>query len=82
MGNWIYQLRITLIESRPRIWRRILVEEDILLSDLHKIIQTTMGWTNSHMSMISGMAGCMKYYWRSFLNQIQVLNTRSALMAP
>ncbi len=49
MGNWIYQLRITLIESRPRIWRRILVEEDILLSDLHKIIQTTMGWTNSHL---------------------------------
>lgn len=49
MGNWIYQLRITLVESRPRIWRRILVEEDILLSDLHKIIQTTMGWTNSHL---------------------------------
>lgn len=49
MGNWIYKLRITLIGSRPRIWRRILVEEDILLSDLHKVIQTTMGWTNSHL---------------------------------
>lgn len=49
MDKWIYQLRITLIDSRPRIWRRILVEEDVLLSDLHKIIQTTMGWTNSHL---------------------------------
>lgn len=26
-----------------------MVEEDILLSELHKVIQTTMGWTNSHL---------------------------------
>jgi len=49
MGKWIYRLKITLMESKPSIWRRILVEEDVLLSDLHKIIQTTMGWTNSHL---------------------------------
>lgn len=49
MSNWIYQLRITLIESRPAIWRKILVNEDVLLSNLHNIIQTTMGWTNSHL---------------------------------
>ena len=49
MGKWIYQLKITLIDSRPKIWRRLLVDEDVLLSDLHKIIQTVMGWTNSHL---------------------------------
>jgi len=49
MENWIYQLKITLMESRPKIWRRILVEEDIFLSNLHKVIQTSMGWTNSHL---------------------------------
>lgn len=49
MSNWIYQLKITLIESRPKIWRRILVEDDIALSSLHKVIQTSMGWTNSHL---------------------------------
>jgi hypothetical protein len=49
MDKWIYQLKITLVDSSPSIWRRILVEEDVLLSDLHKIIQTTMGWTNSHL---------------------------------
>ncbi len=43
MGNWIFQLRITLIESKPLIWRKILVNEDVLLSNLHKILQTTMG---------------------------------------
>ncbi len=49
MGKWIYQLKITLRDSRPKIWRRFLVDEDVLLSDLHKIIQTVMGWTNSHL---------------------------------
>lgn len=49
MAKWIYKLKITLIDSKPLIWRRILVEEDVLLSDLHKIIQSAMGWTNSHL---------------------------------
>ncbi len=45
----IYQIHITLSGSRPKIWRRILVKPDTLLSDLHNILQTTMGWTNSHL---------------------------------
>lgn len=49
MDKLIYQLKIVLNGSRPMIWRRILVEEDVLLSDLHKIIQSSMGWTNSHL---------------------------------
>lgn len=47
--NNIYQLKITLLDSEPPIWRRILVKADTLLPDLHKIIQTSMGWTNSHL---------------------------------
>ena len=43
------KLRIILIESKPQIWRRILVSEELTLRDLHKVIQTTMGWTNSHL---------------------------------
>jgi len=49
MDKWIYKLKITLLDTKPLIWRRILVRENVLLSDLHKIIQTTMGWTNSHL---------------------------------
>ena len=45
----IYQINISLKGSKPKIWRRILISSDILLSDFHKIIQTTMGWTNSHL---------------------------------
>ncbi|MGM0589644.1 MAG: plasmid pRiA4b ORF-3 family protein [Bacteroidota bacterium] len=44
-----YQLYIELADSKPKIWRRFLVPGDILLSDLHLIIQTVMGWTNSHL---------------------------------
>lgn len=45
----VYQLKVTLEDARPPIWRRIEVAPDTLLSDLHKIIQTAMGWTNSHL---------------------------------
>jgi hypothetical protein len=45
----IYQLKVTLLDSDPAIWRQVLVASDELLQDVHKIIQTTMGWTNSHL---------------------------------
>lgn len=44
----IYQFKITLIGSKPPIWRRIQVE-DCTLDKLHEHIQTAMGWTNSHL---------------------------------
>lgn len=45
----VLQLKITLNHIKPPIWRRVLVDSDIKLPDLHKIIQTVMGWTNSHL---------------------------------
>jgi hypothetical protein len=44
----VYQFKITLLGSRPPIWRRIQVE-DGTLDKLHEHIQTAMGWTNSHL---------------------------------
>jgi hypothetical protein len=49
MTKQVFQIHISLRDSRPKIWRRILVISDISLIDFHKIIQTTMGWTNSHL---------------------------------
>lgn len=49
MTDKIFQIQIALKGFKPKIWRRILVPSDLLLSDFHKIIQTTMGWTNSHL---------------------------------
>jgi len=48
MTKKIYQIQVALKGFKPKIWRRILVPSAASLSDFHKIIQTTMGWTNSH----------------------------------
>lgn len=45
----IYQVQISLMSFKPKIWRRILIPSDMLLSDFHKVIQTTMGWVNGHL---------------------------------
>lgn len=49
MGYPVYQLKVTLEDIRPPIWRRILVPAEITLGDLHRILQTIMGWDNSHL---------------------------------
>lgn len=45
----IYQAKITLKGIRPPIWRRVLVPGAMRLSDLHQVIQTVFGWTDSHL---------------------------------
>lgn len=45
----IYQLKITLQDSKPPIWRRVCVDGESDLYTLHEIIQIVMGWTNSHL---------------------------------
>lgn len=45
----IYQLKITLKDYRPPIWRRVQIRSDITLAQLHWVIQFSMGWTNSHL---------------------------------
>ena len=45
----IYQLKITLRNIRPPIWRRVQVPSNITLAKLHTLIQVVMGWTDSHL---------------------------------
>ena len=45
----VYQLKITLKDSKPPIWRRVQVVADTTLFELHKIIQITMGLWDSHL---------------------------------
>lgn len=44
-----YQLKIVLLGSKPVIWRRLLVPGDAHLGWLHAVLQTAVGWTNSHL---------------------------------
>lgn len=45
----IYQIKVTLLGSKPPIWRRFQVESDITLGDVHDILQDVMGWNDSHL---------------------------------
>ena len=45
----IYQIKITLDDIEPAIWRRVQVASNIKLSDLHDIIQVVMGWEDDHL---------------------------------
>ncbi len=45
----IYQLRISLNEIEPEVWRRIWVADTMNLARLDRVFQAAMGWTNSHL---------------------------------
>jgi pRiA4b ORF-3-like protein len=45
----IYQLKITLQDSKPPIWRRIQTPGSVTLAELHRIIQAAMGWQDQHL---------------------------------
>ena len=45
----VYQIKVTLEDSKPPIWRRLLVPPNVTLGDLHYILQIAMGWTDSHL---------------------------------
>jgi Plasmid pRiA4b ORF-3-like protein len=45
----VYQLKVTLKQIRPAIWRRLQVSSDITLSKLHHVLQDALGWTDSHL---------------------------------
>ncbi len=43
------QFKVQLRYIRPPVWRRVVLPDNATLGDLHAVIQTTMGWYNSHM---------------------------------
>jgi len=44
-----YQIKVTLADSKPPIWRRLLVPSTITLAKLHDILQIAMGWDDYHL---------------------------------
>lgn len=44
-----YQLKITIKGSKPPIWRRVMVPDQITFGDLHEIIQTVFCWRDYHI---------------------------------
>jgi hypothetical protein len=47
-GDVIYQFKVTLLDVKPAVWRRIQVP-DSTLADLHEYIQAAFGWWDYHL---------------------------------
>jgi hypothetical protein len=44
-----YVIRVVLVDSAPPIWREVELGSDLRLDRVHEILQTAVGWTNSHL---------------------------------
>jgi len=50
-GGQVAQIKVTLLDTDPPVWRRVLMPASIRLDRLDRVIQAAMGWTNSHLHM-------------------------------
>lgn len=49
MPRQIYQLKVTLLDVTPPVWRRVLVPAAYTLDRIHRVIQYAMGWQAYHL---------------------------------
>jgi Plasmid pRiA4b ORF-3-like protein len=53
----VYQLKVSLRDAKPPIWRRLLVPADISLARLHATILSAFGWHGGHMHVFETAYG-------------------------
>ena len=42
-------LKVTLRDTKPPVWRRLLIPGEMTLGDLHQAIQAAMSWDGGHL---------------------------------
>lgn len=47
----MYQLKVTLEDISPPIWRRLVVPESLTLRQLHQVLQIAFGWQDYHLHL-------------------------------
>jgi hypothetical protein len=53
----VLTVSIELLESEPKIWRRLTLPGDLMLDAVHTLLQAAMGWSESHLHRFSLGAG-------------------------
>src|SRR5262245_10182657 len=49
VADSILQLKVTLANTKPPIWRRLQVPRGITLAKLQEVLQVAMGWEDAHL---------------------------------
>jgi hypothetical protein len=49
MQNLTYQMKITILDIWPPVWRHVRIPGNTSLRELHEVIQSVFGWTDSHL---------------------------------
>ena len=44
-----FDLRVSIQDTEPEIWRRLLVPETITIPELHRVLQAAFGWEDRHL---------------------------------
>lgn len=82
---FIYQIKITLNGSKPPIWRRVLISSEITLAKLHDVIQSAMGWYDSHLHMfdVHGVeySTPSPYYGSDHLRELGAKSTKNVKLS-
>ena len=50
-ASTVVSLKVTLRDTKPPIWRRLLMADTMTLTDLHMAIQGAMGWYDAHLHL-------------------------------
>jgi len=45
----VYQLKVSLRDISPLVWRRLLVPSETTIAYLHDVVQIAMGWEDMHL---------------------------------
>lgn len=43
-----YQLRVALVDTKPAVWRRVVVPVEITMLQLHEVLQVVFGWEDTY----------------------------------
>ncbi len=49
LGLSVHELKVTLLDVSPPVWRRLRVPSAVTLSALHSILQVAFGWHDAHL---------------------------------
>ena len=77
-----YQVRVDLDGAKPPIWRRLLLSSELMLNELHEVLQQAMGWDDSHLHEFLAGKNRMDRFATHYLMQYMLEESIEELHVP